>query len=108
MVGEALAYVQGCGLKAIAVVCRRLTNSPAAREIWWPFSWEQIWELQTMHREYTRENIQELNALATCIVMRQADAAMRSFCALLESNNLKVSPEVLAKIPIKPQTETQN
>ena len=31
MVGEALAYVQGFGLKAIAVVLVRLTNSPAAR-----------------------------------------------------------------------------
>lgn len=32
MVGEALAYVQGFGLKAIAVVLARLTNSPATRE----------------------------------------------------------------------------
>lgn len=31
MVGEALAYVQGFGLKAIAAVYGRLTNSPAAR-----------------------------------------------------------------------------
>ena len=39
MVGEALAYVQGFGLKANAVVCRRLTNSPAARgKLWWPIS----------------------------------------------------------------------
>ena len=30
-VGEALAHVQGFGLKAIAVVLVRLTNSPAAR-----------------------------------------------------------------------------
>ena len=32
MVGEALAHVQGFGLKAIAAVYGRLTNSPAARE----------------------------------------------------------------------------
>jgi len=32
-VGEALAHVQGFGLKAIAVVLVRLTNSPAARGI---------------------------------------------------------------------------
>lgn len=31
MVGEALAYVQGSGLKASAVVSWRLSNSPAAR-----------------------------------------------------------------------------
>jgi hypothetical protein len=32
MVGEALAYVQGFGLKANAAVSWRSTNSPAARE----------------------------------------------------------------------------
>jgi len=31
MVGEAVAYVQGSGLKVIATVVLRFTNSPAAR-----------------------------------------------------------------------------
>jgi hypothetical protein len=38
-VGEALTHVQGESLKVNAVVCWRLSNSPAARGIfWWPFS----------------------------------------------------------------------
>jgi len=43
MVGEALAHVQGFGLKANAAVVVRLTNSPAARGIFlrWPFSLER-------------------------------------------------------------------
>ncbi|WP_143087967.1 hypothetical protein [Nitratireductor indicus] len=46
MAGEAVAHVQGFGLKAMAVVSGRLTNSPVTRRMkrWWPFSGDKLGE----------------------------------------------------------------